>query len=121
MALEAKRRRLVLYNDIKIGGEPVGYDSETGEVLIQGERLDGHLLIELAARVKKSRVREGRDLKPGLGSGGNATFVALSLDADGVLREQRDAAWTNLPLYYPEKKRTKVSKRVVQARALIEK
>jgi len=112
---------LTSYNDIEVGGEPVAYDSETGEVLIQGERLDGHLLIELAARVKKARMREGREPKPGFGSGANATFVALSLDADGVLREQRDAAWRNLPLYYPENKRVKVTKRVVQARAVIEK
>jgi hypothetical protein len=121
MATATQQRAVTRYNDIKVGGMPVAYESESGQVLIMGESLDGHLLIELAARVTRARQREGHAPKSlGFGSSG-LNFVALQLDKEGIRREQLEAAWLNLPLYYPETRQDKVRERVKKARALIEK
>ena len=119
MALEAKRRQLTTYNDIQVGGVAVAYDSDSGQVLIKGEPLDGHLLLELAARVGVARQREGHGAKPGLGSSSSG-FIAVRLEGEALLAKQLELMWENLPLYYPEAKRGKVQERTPMARGLIE-
>lgn len=107
------------HNDIQVGGVPVTYDSVSGQVSINGETLDGRLLIELAARVAKARQRDGHDAKLGLG-GGSSDFVGLHLDEQQIEAKQLELMWENLPIYYPEAKREAIQGRVEGARALIE-
>lgn len=108
------------HQQVALAGTPFWYDEGTGEVLIGTERVDGHLFLDqmkhVIREVEKSRVRHGLDPKPGAGQG----FVGLHLDGDGVFREQRDAAWRNLPLCYPEKVRERAKAAIDQARASVD-
>ena len=99
------------------GDKPLIYNLETGVCHIGEDEIDGDELIHLAEKIQKSRVHAGLDKEERAGRG----FVATQLDAAGILKEQLDAAWRNLPLYYPENQRDDAERLIAEARAQVDK
>ena len=107
---------------IGIGSLKLQYDEESSTVIIDGDQeMTGAQFVEdmkhVLRHIETSRQRHHHDQVPRAGGG----WVASHLDADGVLKIQRDGAWENPPLYYPEAERDTVRERSASARALIEK
>lgn len=85
-----------------VGGEPVVYNSETGEVTILGHTVDSRLLIDtlrpIFDRIDKSRQRKGLD--PKLSK--QMTFQATRMSGAEIVTAERDMRWRSLRRYYEE-------------------
>jgi hypothetical protein len=90
---------LTAYKDIKVGDTAVTYDSRTGQVSIGGNILDGHLLLELASRVKKARIREGREKRPAA----HGSWVASHMTEEQILAHDLNGKWESLLMFYRDK------------------
>ena len=87
------------YQDIQVNGQPVVYDGPTGQVLIDGHALDGHLLIELAQRVTKARQRDGHDPVPVA----SREFIALHMTEAEILNADAEIKWESLLMHYADR------------------
>jgi len=109
------------HRTIRFGALKLQYDEASSTVIVDGQEVDGAAFVEdmkhVLRGIEKSRIRNRHDSEQRADRG----WIASKIDADGVLKLQRDLAWENLPLYYPEPRREKVCERVKKARALIEK
>jgi hypothetical protein len=113
--------------EFRTGGRTIGfgslklqYDEVSSTVIVNGKEVDGAAFVEdmrhVLQGIEKSRIRNRHDSE----QRADRSWVASKIDADGVLKLQRDLAWDNLPLYYPEAKRGKVQERTPMARGIIE-
>lgn len=108
------------HRTLGFGGLPLRYVEETGEVIIGDEAVQGDEFLEDLKHVIRHIERSRKRHRLGPDEQSEQGFIGLNLDTEGILREQRDAAWKNLPLYYPEPQREEVTARVDEARKVIE-